>query len=169
MLLDLESDQPEKRRSAVEHILKHRDASHSDIRAVAEKYIAQGRKGGTVRDALLLLGRLRAVDQIPYLVSRLNYVTPTLDVTAPPSIHALYPAAGALIYIGLQSIKPVITRLRAEADENALIAGAGVLRFVLGKKGAIGRIADELKTASPAERQSLEKVQQLLADYFMLQ
>jgi hypothetical protein len=167
MLADLESDDIDKRRAAMDHILRHRDVSHDEIKAFAEKYIGQERKGGTVRDALHLLGKLHAVRHIPYLVSRLGYRV--FEMTSPPSIENTYPAAGALIYIGLPSIKPVIGRLRSEKDEDTLIAGAGVLRFVLGRKGALKRIADEIKTAAASEQAPLTRVKELLTDYFMLQ
>jgi hypothetical protein len=169
MLADLESDDPVKRRAAMEHILRHRDVAHQDIKAIAGKYIAEDRKGGTVRDALHLLGKLHATEQIPYLVSLLNYVVSEFELTAPPTIQGVYPAAGALIYIGLPSIKPVLVRLRSEVDDNGFAAGAGVLRFVLGRSGALKRIAEEIRGASPEERLALTRVQELLTNYFMLQ
>jgi hypothetical protein len=169
MLSDLESDDPGKRRAAIEHILRHRDIAHDDIKSIAEKYIAQNRKGGTVRDALHLLGKLHARELIPYLVSRLNYAVSEQEVTAPPGIHTVYPAAGALIYIGLPSIKPVLARLRTGGDSDALIAGAGVLRFILGKNGALKRIAEEMSTATAEERTELGQVKEYLTNYFMLQ
>jgi hypothetical protein len=168
-VLDLESDDPETRRVAMERVLRDRDVSHEDIKAIAEQYIAEGRKGGTVRDALHLLGKLQARDQIPYLVSRLDLSVFEMDSAALPSIEITFPAAGALIYIGLPAIRPVLERLRGETSEGALLAGAGVLRGVLGKKGAIARVEAEKKTSTGDAVTALDRVRELLETHYMLQ
>lgn len=167
-MLDLESDDPETRRVAMERVLRDRDVSHEEIRAIAEKYIAEGRKGGTVRDALHLLGKLQARDQIPYLVSRLDYSVFEMDSARLPAIETTFPAAGALIYIGLPAIRPVLERLRGETSEGALLAGAGVLRGVLGKKGAIARVEAEKQAAGADAAASLDRVRELLETHYLL-
>ena len=169
MLADLESDNVNTRHAAMKSIIATRHVSHDDIKAIAEKYIAQNRKGGTARDALRLLGKLQARDQIPYLVSRLNYRVFEGDRSRPPAIETTFPAAGALIDIGLPAIKPVLERLRHETDEEALLAGAGVLRGILGRAGALKRVDEEMKNASPAEVKSLTQVSDLIKNHFMLQ
>lgn len=171
-MLDLESDSVETRHAAAAKVLRDRDVSHEEIKAIAEKYIAEGRKGGTVRDAMHLLGRLQARDQIPYLVSRLDYRVSEMEQSRPPSIETMYPAAGALIDIGLPSIRPVLERLRGEthgeASEDALVAGAGVLARVLGKKGAIDRVTAERKSAVGDEARALDRVHELLETHYLL-
>lgn len=169
VLADLESDDVVTRRAAMARIIKSRDVSHDDIKAIAEKYIAQHTKGGTVRDALHLLGKLQAREQIPYLVSRLHVRVFEEDKSRPPSIETTYPAAGALIDIGLPSLKPVIARIRHETAEDALLAGAGVLRGVLGRAGALKRVETEMKSAGGDELKALQKAHELLKSYFMLQ
>jgi hypothetical protein len=164
----LESDDAAIRRNTVEKVLRNRDMSHDDIKAIAEKYIARGKKGGTVRDCLRLLGKLQARDQIPYLVSRLEYRVFEMERLSPPTIATTFPAAGALIDIGLPAVRPVLGRLRGETAVGALLAGAGVLRGVLGKKGAIARIEAEKKIAIGAEVESLDRVLDLLTKHFML-
>lgn len=168
-MLDLESDDQETRRVAMENVIRRRDVSHEDIKAIAERYIAEGRKGGTVRDALHLLGKLQARDQIPYLVSRLDYKVFEMDRGRPPSIENMFPAAGALIDIGLPAIRPVLDRLRGETSEDALLAGAGVLQGVLGKKDAIARVEAEKKTATGDAVTALDRVRELLQTHYMLQ
>jgi hypothetical protein len=169
VVVDLESDDPHKRRAAVESIIKHRNVPHDKIKAIADEYIAKKSKGGTVRDALRLLGKLQAREQIPYLVSLLPYRVYEDDADRPPSIETTFPAAGALIDIGLPAIKPVLERLRHETDEEALLAGAGVLRGILGRKGALKRVDEEMKNASPEEVKSLTQVSDLIKNHFMLQ
>ncbi len=169
MLADLESDDVHKRHAAMELILQKRDVSHNDIKAIAEKYIAQNRKGGTVRDALRLLGKLQAREQIPYLISRLNYRVFEGDKSRPPAIETTFPAAGALIDLGLPAIKPVLERLRHESDQDALLAGAGVLRGVLGSRGALKRVDAEMKNANAKEMKPLAQVRDLLKSHYMLQ
>ena len=170
MVVDLESDDPHKRRAAAGSIIKHRNVSHDEIKAIADKYIAEQRKGGTVRDSLRLLGKLQAREQIPYLlVSLLPYRVFEDDADRPPAIETTFPAAGALIDIGLPAIKPVLQRLRQENDPDALLAGAGVLRGILGRAGALKRVDEEMKNASPEEVKSLTQVSDLIKNHFMLQ
>jgi hypothetical protein len=169
MLSQLESDNVHARHASMNHIIRNRDVSHEDIKAIAEKYIKQKRKGGTVRDALHLLGKLQAREQIPYLVSRLEYRVFEDDRSRPPAIETTFPAAGALIDIGLPAIKPVLERLRHENNPDALLAGAGVLRGVLGKSGALKRVETEMKGASGSELEALKSVHELLDTHFMLQ
>jgi hypothetical protein len=164
----LASDDAGTRRLATENILRHRDVPYEDIQAIAEKYIVQGRKGGTVHDCLRLLGKLQARDQSPYLVSRLEYRFFELTRLRPAPIETTFPAAGALIDIGLPAVRPVLGRLRGETSEEALLAGAGVLRGVLGKKGAIARIVAEKQTAIGTEVESLDQVLDLFTTHFML-
>jgi hypothetical protein len=169
MLADLESDDVATRHRAMEQLLKERgEVDHSAIRAIADKYIAAGRKKGTVRDALRLLGKLQAREYIPYLVSLLPFRVYEDDLSRPPEIATTFPAAGALIDLGLPSIRPVLERLRHEIDPDALLAGAGVLRKVLGREGAFKRIRAEIKTARRDEIHSLTKVGELLKNHFML-
>jgi hypothetical protein len=169
MLADLESDYVATRRRAIEELLKNRRAvDHSAIKAIADKYIAENRKRGTVRDALRLLGKLQAREYIPYLVSLLPFRVYEDDSSRPPEIATRFPAAGALIDIGLPSIRPVIDRLRRESDSDALLAGTGVLRKVLGREGAFKCVRAEMKTAGPDEIQSLTKAEELLKSHYLL-
>lgn len=167
-LESLESDDADTRRTAARNILRNRNVSHDDIKAIAEKYITQGRGGGTVRDCLRLLGKLQARDQIPYLVSRLEYRDFETVCTRLPTIESMFPAAGALIDIGLPAVRPVLDRLRGETSDDALLAGAGVLSGILGKKGAIARIKAEKQTATGAEVQSLDRALDLFNTHYML-
>jgi hypothetical protein len=169
MLADLESDYVATRHRAMEELLKNRRAvDRNAIKAIADKYIAANRKRGTVRDALRLLGKLQAREYIPYLVSLLPFRVYDDDSSAPPDLATTFPAAGALIDIGLPSIRPVLDRLRHERDRDALIAGAGVLRFVLGREGALKCVQAEMKTASTDEIQCLTQVNELLKSHYLL-
>jgi hypothetical protein len=164
----LESDDAATRRLAAENIHRNRDVAYEDIQAIAEKYIIQGRKGGTIHDCLRLLGKLQARDQCPYLVSRLEYRFFELTRLRPPAIETTFPAASALTDIGLPAVRPVLGRLRGETSEEVLLAGAGVLRGILGKKGAVARIVAEKQTATGAELESLDQVLDLFTTHFML-
>jgi hypothetical protein len=169
MLADLESDDVAIRHRAIEQVLAVKGVvDHRAIKAIADKYIAEGRKKGTVRDALRLLGKLQAREYIPYLVSLLPLRVHEDDSSRPPEIATTFPAAGALIDLGLPSIRPVLERLQHESDPDALLAGAGVLRKVLGRDGALKFIRAEMKTAPRDETPSLTKVQELLKTHYML-
>jgi hypothetical protein len=162
VLQDLESETTDTRNAAMEHVLKNRDVPHDAIKAIVEKYRPEGFSAARARDALWLLGRLQAREQIPYLVSLLDYSPPHVFRLQEWTFAETLPAAAALIYIGLPSIKPVIERLRHEHDEKALVAGAGVLRYVLGRKVALERIEKERKSADLTTRQAFDKIDEFI-------
>ncbi len=172
LLLDLESADDGVRHAAVEHILHSRNVEHRYIQALAERHV-QGGKGYVARDALGLLGRLQARDQIPYLVSRIDYVVPVVGISMEqlPSIERTFPAAGALIDLGLPAIKPVLERLsQVDDDDEVLIAGAGVLSGVLGRAAAIKRLRRERDLARDTKaRDAFDRALDLFESEFVLQ
>ncbi len=170
VLQDLESNEPDVRTAAAEHILRYRDVDHAAIKDVAERHMQSG-VGAVSRDALRLLGKLGAREEVPYLVSRLDYaISGVLSDNRLPSIATTFPAAGALIDIGLPSIKPVLSRLAGEKSQDALLAGAGVLRHVLGRAAAIKRFRAELDAAStPEAKDAFRRILGLFDREFLLQ
>lgn len=68
--------------------------------------------------AILLLGDLRAVQAIPVLFNNLEYKNPKTPWTHVSWEEGdLYPAAGALVKIGVPAVEPAIDRLATEDEE----------------------------------------------------
>jgi hypothetical protein len=149
-MTQLESDTATERRAAVRAILKTRMVPHDRLRALADKYIAMRRGHGIVWDVMVLLGRLRAHDQIPWLIGHLTYRSPHLlgDRNIPP--QKLFPAVAALIEIGAPSVSQLLQRLESHSDADTRIAVQTVLREVLGRFEAVQRVRRELSGTTNA-------------------
>src|SRR5262249_43249154 len=129
---DLESDSVELRKAAVERVLREKSLSVKEVRSIAEKHVAGLHKHGTAKDAILLLVKLRAVDEIPWLVSQLTFEVFYKETKRPQPPEDVFPAAQALIDIGQPSIQPVLDRVKGSGDHKIYLAAATVLRGVLG-------------------------------------
>jgi hypothetical protein len=157
--LRLDSESPHDRHAAVQAILKARNVSHDQIRAIADKYISTGTRAGTVKDVMIVLGRLRAVDQIPWLVDHLTFEAFYKDLKRFQTTEDLYPAVRALIEMGPKAIDPVLQRLATDAAPATQVAGAAVLRGVLGRAEAAERLKSAIAaTSDPTARANLSAV-----------
>ena len=154
-LARLESDSPIERKGAVRAILKSRTVPHDAIRSLAEKYIGSDAHRGIVHDAIMLLGRLRAMEQIPWLITRLTYRSTgvSCDRNVPP--RKMFPAVGALIEIGALCVDPLLQWVAAHGDQDTRIAARTILRHVLGRGEAGKRVAREVSGATAATAANL--------------
>jgi len=97
--------------------------------------------------SIILLGGLRASKAVNILMENLLYRTPPkLWTTAPISREEFYPAAVALIRIGLPSVNPVLERLHfAESGDETNLC-AWILVEILGKELSKTKIEHSIET-----------------------
>ena len=152
------------RKGAAAEILKSRQAEIQRLITIVERGVANDRKAA-VRDGMLLLGQLRAVEAVPMLVQRLTFQVPYL-ATRPQPIEDLCPAVQALIDIGSPSLRPVLERIEGEDGDILQRAGAAVFRGVLGETWAMTQLESRIRSGATGVRtdrlrQVVEKLAQL--------
>jgi hypothetical protein len=145
----LESESPEARAAASSELLAHpRPENIPEIIRIVEKYLPDPERQGTVKDSMLLLGRFKAIEAIPLLVRNLTYEVFYKNTKRPQPPSDLFPAVQALIDIGAPSVRPVMGRLSAEDGEKLALAGASVLRGILGLDAARALLRKEIDGAA---------------------
>jgi hypothetical protein len=162
MLTELDSEDVATRQRAMAAILKGRQEGDNEIAALLEQRVQAPDRQGTVKDCMLLLGRLHATVHVPLLVSHLTFEAFYKNTKRPQTLEDLHPAIPALIDMGSPSIQPVLDRVKAEDAEIVQRAGAAVLGGVLGKRRAILIVEDEVKRTSPASQARLARVLEFL-------
>ncbi len=162
VVTDLDSENPATRQTAMSAILKSRDDNEKQVAALIERYVDAPDRQGTVKDCMLLLGRLHATTYVALLVKHLTFEAFFKNTKRPQPLEDLHPAIPALIDIGSPAIKPVLERLSAEDGETLQRAGAAVLRGVLGTPWAILIVEDARKRAADPAKGRLAQVLQLL-------
>lgn len=153
MLVDLESTVQDLRAQASAKLLEQRQADISTLSRLVEKYLRDAERHGTVKDAMLLLGRLRAVEAVGLLTRNLTLEVFYKSTKRPQTTEDLYPAVQALIDIGSPSIAAVLARIVEVDEPEVQRAGAAVLRGVLGLRHAHAVLADELRARPGPEQQ----------------
>lgn len=157
MYVDLESESPEVRASAISAIVAGRREEASKVAAVVEKYLA-GSRPATVKDSMLLLGKLRASEYVPLLVRNLTFHASYKDRKRPPGAEDT-PAVQALIDIGAPALRPVLERASAEDNVAVHAAAAAVFEGVLGRPWAVALLSEQICAAErPDVRRRLEGI-----------
>jgi hypothetical protein len=157
--MELDSESPEVRAHASAEILKRRDADIDALMQLLQRKLAGDDRQGTVKDVMLLLGKLRAVRAVPILVHNLKYEVFYKNTKRPQTTEDLYPAVNALIDIGSPSLNPILERLRREDDAIVTKAGVAVIRGVLGERLASALVKEEAGAEqSPDRKRRLETV-----------
>jgi HEAT repeat protein len=114
-----------------------------------------------VGDAIVRLGKLKAVEAIPVLVRHIDFWHPSSHAFSFGAYEILRGrvAAEALIQIGEPSIQPALEASKKEDKPYRLTCIAGVLDGVLGKERAI-ELVQSARTAStdPAETARFDKL-----------
>lgn len=155
LIAGLESESPEVRATAGAEVLARKQPGDiAEIMRVVEKYLSSDDRQGTVKDNMLLLGKLHAVDAIPLLVRNLTFEAFYKNTKRPQPPADLFPAVQALIDIGQPSVRPVLARLAAEDGEKLGIAGATVLRRILGLRDARALLSGEIAAAKGERSQA---------------
>ena len=97
--------------------------------------------------SIILLGGLRASRAVNILLENLFYQTPPkFSTTAPIPREEFYPAAVALIRIGLPSVNPVLEKLHFTESENEGNLCAWILVEILGKELSQKKIEHSIET-----------------------
>jgi hypothetical protein len=148
LLVCLNSDSSAERRAAVREILKRRNVAHDQLRALVDRYIGTGSRHETIYDVMVLLGRLRAIELIPWFLGHLTYRSSSWIIRDGATPDRVYPAVAALIEIGAPALKPMLARLASHGDEETRAVIETFLRKVLGKYEAIERVTRELASAA---------------------
>jgi hypothetical protein len=147
---ELESDSPKVRARAARAVLAHRNVSHAQLRALADKHIKSG-KHGTAKDLILLLGKLNSIESIDWLIDHVPFSVFYKVTKRIQSIQDRQPAVQALIDIGLPSLGPLLERAKTDKRKEFPMAAAAVLIGVLSGRGAIRRLTAEI-AAAPNQR-----------------
>jgi len=161
----LESESLEIRQAASAAIFQSYQVDRQKVAVVVEKYLPVNGREGTVRDSILLLGKLRAAEYAPLLARHLTFEAYYKNTKRPQTTEDLYPAVAALIDIGSPAVTPVLERLKREDGEVLERTGAAVLHGVLGSKWATVILEYELRAADQQDvRERLQRLlQRLLA------
>jgi hypothetical protein len=157
-LEELAAEAPETRQAAVSQILEARRAQNQRIADLLGKVLALPDREGTARDLILLLGKLRAAEQVPLLVRSLTLQVFYRASKRPQTTEDLFPAVQALTDIGAPAIDPVLERLQHEDGVDLQRAGTAVLRGILGPARAKLVLDDLARSAKSNDvRQRLKK------------
>ena len=158
-MMELDSESPEIRARASSEILKRRDTDIDALMQLLERRLAGDDRQGTVKDIMLLLGKLRAVRAVALLVHNLTYEAFYKNTKRPQTTQDLYPAVNALIDIGSPSLNPVLERLRNEDDPIVSRTGVAVIRGILGEHVASALVKEEASAERlPDRKRRLEAV-----------
>jgi hypothetical protein len=109
---------------------------------------------GTVRDSILLLGKLRATEAVPLLVEHLNYGVFYKESKRLQTPEDYYPAGQALIDIGIPSLDPVVTAMTATDDATMHQLGARIIVKILGPKLAGVYLQDKIQAETEQTRRT---------------
>ncbi len=156
---DLTSESPEDRKAAVAGILAARQTDIAKIIGLAENLLPKESRNGTVKDLILLLGKLRAVEAVPFLVRNLTVSVFYRETKRPQTLEDQLPAVQALADIGSPSLDPVLARAESEDDEMTHRAAAWIWRAVLGAERAESLIANAtMRQTDPSVKARLAAV-----------
>ncbi|MFA6564601.1 MAG: hypothetical protein WCV00_22035 [Verrucomicrobiia bacterium] len=86
----------------------------SDIEAIAQQFIADDKRKGTAKTAILLLGKLKSERSIPFLVNNLKFLVFRISIQ---TVQEAYPCAGALMDIGEPAFPAVFARWVKDDDD----------------------------------------------------
>jgi hypothetical protein len=153
MSIELESESPEIRAHASKEVLERRQADIAAVLKIVEKYLGDDTRRGTVKDNMLLLGKLRAAEAVDLLVRNLTFEVFYKNTKRPQSVEDRYPVVQALIDIGIPSLRPVLDRVAAEDDELLARTGAAVLLGILGRTHARAVLTEEMGSAKSVSAQ----------------
>ena len=141
--MELDSESPEVRARASAEILQRREAEIDALMQLLERRLVNDDRQGTVKDVMLVLGKLRASRAVPLLVRHLTYEAFYKNTKRPQTTEDLYPAVSALIEIGSPSLKAVLERVTNESDPTVTRTAAAVIRGVLGERWASSWLKEE--------------------------
>ena len=88
--MELDSESPEVRARASSDILQRREAEIDVLMQLLERRLVNDDRQGTVKDVMLVLGKLRASRAVPLLVRNLTYEAFYKNTKRPQTTEDLY-------------------------------------------------------------------------------
>jgi hypothetical protein len=157
----MRSEDIQERTAAANKLLDERGGTISALENVIRDLAGDSSRRGTVKSAIDVLGELRAEEAIPLLVQNLTLEVFYKETKRTQGVTDLFPAVGALIKIGIQSIDPVLQRSTQADDADLLRTSSAVVRGVLGPELAKARVQLELRRTTA--REATRRLNALLA------
>lgn len=145
------------REAAAAQILSQRQRTIRDVEQVAKENVDKpGDASATT--AIILLGKLRATEAVPFLVGHLTFHVPYLH-TNPPTIptEVLRPCAGALVAIGSPSLDPLMENVAGTDAPYGNGLDSYVFETVLGKPASLAFVQEGIdQEHDPVRQQRLK-------------
>jgi len=157
----LSSEDPRERAVGARSALEKRAASVRAAMAVVKRFAPDPERGGTARDAMRLLGEMRAAEAIPVLVEHMTVSVFYKSSKRPQVPDDAYPAVGALVDIGLPSIEPVVAKAVGSDDPKVTRCAGVVVRLALGD--AIARAYVKMRIDAEGDKIKKRRLEKLAA------
>ncbi len=141
------ADDIRKRRKSLNALVDRRDAIISLALKLARKSDDGKTRFGTKECGIRLLGEMRAVEAVPFLLDNIGFAPATRF--GDPSEYEGLPAVESLVQIGSPAAKEIWERRLASADKKTLPLYLMVLKNVWGKEICTLLLNAKLKTKLP--------------------
>lgn len=155
-------------------ILEEQGWTMYDLKQMVQDSLSEGDRSRTAKVAIILLGKLRAVEAVPLLVENLTFEAlyddmtgfvynnheHTMPVTRIPTIEDDYPCVGALIGIGSPAIEPLMKKAEENDDDIFMRLTATILEKILDPRTAVAYLNDRLEQQNESIRR--ERLTRLL-------
>ena len=164
----LSASAPDQRRQAVDAVRQWRREVVGHLCGMVEARASTDAEVEQKREAILVLGQLKATEAVPVLVDNIE-----LAVNGPFPVEGFEATLGypgrpcirALADIGIPSIERIIGNLGKEPlGDRRLRMYAAVIRLVDGDENAVLRVQVALKTAKGQRRESLARLLELVKE-----
>jgi hypothetical protein len=161
MITRLRSEYLKDRKDIEQLILQDRQRLVEELQQIVRQFAADERRQEIAKTAILMLGKLRAVEAVPLLVEYL--VLPPVE--RPPGTRQLvppqvaHPSVGALIEIGSPCLQPLLKKVEESDDRGTLILAAVVVNQILGPDLAVAAV--KLRLKQPKDDKVRERLLQL--------
>lgn len=129
------------REQAARAILQSRRETIRELEEIVRTFISDEGRKGTVKTAVVLLGKLRSVESVPLLAENLTLYVFYKDRKSTQSPEDAFPCVGALIEIGKPAIPEMLRNIQTSNDKKVRELSTRVIRYVEGPE--IGRIVIE--------------------------
>ena len=165
-LKKLQSDSPSERESATQAVL-HLSAEDvkpilNELVPLAEKLLANEDKKGSAKTVILLIGKLKINDAIPFLVEHISFQAFYKNVKRLQPPEDRFPCVQALVDIGKGSLEPVVTMSKGTDDKVRLKCAAIVIAKILEAKDADTFVDGHLKGIGGAEKERLLQLKEYI-------
>jgi hypothetical protein len=164
MITRLRSEYLKDRKDVEQLILQDRQRLVAELQQIVREFAADEKNQEIAKTAIVLLGKLRAVEAVPLLVEHFQMRTPVSQqsgVVSPMRSPLENPAVGALIEIGSPCLQPLLKKVEESDDRGTLILAAVVVNQILGPDLAVAAVRLRLKQPKDDKvRERLLKLQE---------